>query len=79
MKKYISVFSVFLVWLAYLLALNPILKALGLINWLRSLGHFASLTSIIIQEIPIIIILLLLNHFSGIKNCYLKDITGKKH
>ena len=63
MKKYISVFSVFLVWLAYLLALNPILKALGLINWLRSLGHFASLTSIIIQEIPIIIILLLLNHF----------------
>ncbi|WP_260385871.1 hypothetical protein [Lactococcus lactis] len=63
MKKYISVFSVFLVWLAYLLALNPILQALGLINWLRSLGHFASLTSIIIQEIPIIIILLLLNHF----------------
>lgn len=63
MKKYISVFSVFLVWLAYLLALNPILKALSLINWLRSLGHFASLTSIIIQEIPIIIILLLLNHF----------------
>ena len=78
MKKYISVFSVFLVWLAYLLALNPILKALGLINWLRSLGHFASLTSIIIQEIPVIIILLLLNHFFWHQKLLFKGYNWKK-
>lgn len=77
MKKYISVISVFAIWLIYLLGLNPILEAFGIINWLHSLGQFSSLTSIIVQEIPIILILLLLNYFSGIKSFYLKLITGK--
>lgn len=58
MKKYISVISVFAIWLIYLLGLNPILEAFGIINWLHSLGQFSSLTSIIVQEIPIILILL---------------------
>lgn len=77
MKKYISVISVFAIWLIYLLGLNPILEAFGIINWLHSLGQFSSLTSIIVQEIPIILILLLLNYFFWHQKLYLKLITGK--
>lgn len=78
MKKYISVISVFAIWLIYLLGLNPILEVFGIINWLRSLGLFASLTSIIVQEIPIILILLLLNHFFWHQKLLFKAYNWKK-
>lgn len=78
MKKYISVISVFAIWLIYLLGLNPILEAFGIINWLRSLGQFSSLTSIIVQEIPIILILLLLNHFFWHQKLLFKAYNWKK-
>ncbi|RZI49579.1 CPBP family intramembrane glutamic endopeptidase [Lactococcus kimchii] len=60
MKKIISILVILV---AYIVGLSYVLKALGVNAWLDSLGGNASMISIFIQEIPLILILLLLNHF----------------
>ena len=58
MKK---VVSIFVVELAYLLGMHYVWQALGVTAWLGGLGAYATEASLLIQEIPIILILLLLN------------------
>ena len=78
MKKYLNIVSIFLIWLIYILGASYLFKGLGIIAWTHHLGQFAPLFSIIIQEVPMIIILLILNHFFWHQKILFKRYNWKK-
>ncbi|MDR0298062.1 MAG: CPBP family intramembrane metalloprotease [Streptococcaceae bacterium] len=65
MKKSISlkIGAMLLIEVVYLLSHSTLYRLLGTIAWVKTLGSYSEPVSILLGEIPIILILLLVNHF----------------